>query len=432
MPQQSGSQKLLIFSNFIGPFFALLLGPVLARELGPEGRGFYAAIINSIVLIGILGTFGSQHALGMLLVNKKISISLSLSLLNHALLVCTIPALIILFVINQINFGSDYVYLRYSFLLMIFLPFQILQNLLYGVANGIGDFRLIAYSKIQVSFGRFLFLTILCLSFSLTAITAAFVVFLSQLPSILWCKRKLAPYRDDRHPVGISTRDFLNISVKSFTGLASSILLNRFDQIIGLSIIGPRQLGFYAVAVAIAEIPDAVSSSSRIKILGTRIAKTNEIQSIIRLTWLGTMFISATIGILGTLLVPHIFGVDFQSAVIPLIILCFAAPMNSISLCLTAVLITSENQVDESKSYFYASIVGISSLIALGQFGAIGASISSLVGYTICLIVSWFYVSQKLGWKFTDCINPQIDDFKVFTTSIRDKFRGDGEKTFDK
>src|SRR2546429_3787400 len=50
-------------ASVIAPLAALVVSPVLARSLGVNGRGIYAALTMPILMLGIAGTFGVQDGL---------------------------------------------------------------------------------------------------------------------------------------------------------------------------------------------------------------------------------------------------------------------------------------------------------------------------------------------------------------------------------
>jgi O-antigen/teichoic acid export membrane protein len=58
--------RTLVLSSFaylVVPLSALMTGPLLARSLGPEGRGLMAALLAPLALANVLFTFGVPDAL---------------------------------------------------------------------------------------------------------------------------------------------------------------------------------------------------------------------------------------------------------------------------------------------------------------------------------------------------------------------------------
>jgi O-antigen/teichoic acid export membrane protein len=59
--------------NVVGPVTALVVSPILARSLGVDGRGVYAALTMPILMLGIVGTFGVQDGLAYAIAQRGLS-----------------------------------------------------------------------------------------------------------------------------------------------------------------------------------------------------------------------------------------------------------------------------------------------------------------------------------------------------------------------
>src|SRR3954465_10355366 len=80
----------LVGANMFIPATALITGPILARALGPEGRGIFAAVTTPLLLASLLGTLGLQDALTQFLARRGLTPVSGLRHAAAALLPCTL------------------------------------------------------------------------------------------------------------------------------------------------------------------------------------------------------------------------------------------------------------------------------------------------------------------------------------------------------
>src|SRR3954453_22876627 len=108
----------LVGANMFIPATALITGPILARALGPEGRGVFAAVTTPLLLASVLGTFGLQDALTQFLARRGLTPASGLRHAAMALLPCTLVTTAGL--VGLASFLFDAPSTRHLFLILIF------------------------------------------------------------------------------------------------------------------------------------------------------------------------------------------------------------------------------------------------------------------------------------------------------------------------
>src|SRR4051794_12288366 len=152
----------LVGANMVIPATALITGPVLARALGPEGRGVFAAVTQPLLLVGVLGTLGLQDALTQFLARRGLTPASGLRQAAAALLPCTLVSTAAVVGLGFWLFDAPST--RHLFLILISsLPINIAVNLLFGWATGVRAYRIVNRVKLVMSVSRLLLVASLAL-----------------------------------------------------------------------------------------------------------------------------------------------------------------------------------------------------------------------------------------------------------------------------
>lgn len=384
-------------ANLVIPLSGLVISPFLSRALGPDGRGLYAALTLPIVVCGWLGTFGLQDALSFHLRNDKLSRRNA----GTVTLLAAVPlglvgiagmALLGLFVFR----GQAHHYGQFL-VLALFAPVHIVANLLIGSLSGSSDLRGVNLVKVVPALVRTALVVSACLAFNVNAFVAALLFMVTMVPGVLvgFARLRRPDEPGRRVEAGIPARSLATYSLACLPGVLAAVSSARLDQIIGLPVIGPAQLGYYAVAVSVAEIPMVIATAARTLLLGR--ATSDDPVAATRVARVALIVSVATCGLLAMVsrfAVPFVFGDRFGPSVTPTVILCLATVLYTGMVLLTAVLLAHGSAAWSSAALVIGSLVGVGLLFVFAPWGATGAACASLVGYG----VSWAVAAWAV-WK---------------------------------
>ncbi|MEV0392189.1 O-antigen ligase family protein [Polymorphospora rubra] len=419
------TKKLVVASlaNLVIPLSGLVVGPLLSRELGPEGRGLYAALTLPIVVCGWIGTFGLQDALSFHLRDGRLSRAGAAKVSLLALVPLGLIGIALLGVLGLFVFADDSDHYQQFLLLSLVAPLHILVNLLIGALTGASDMRGVNLVKVVPALVRTGLLVFACLAFDLSAFWAGMLFLVSMVGGLVVGLPRLRSGRKapvaPPEPTTIPTRSLLTYSLSCLPGVLAAISTARLDQIIGLPVIGAKELGYYAVAVSVAELPMVIATAARTVLMGR--AGTDDPRAatqVGRLAVLASVPACGGLALIATFAVPWVFGSAFTPSVLPTLILCAGTTLYTCMVILSAVLLANGRPGPSSAALVAGSVAGVACLFLLAPLGAVGAALASLVGYGISVAVAAIAVTRI----------PGIASARMVTIVYREDLRLIGEK----
>ncbi len=267
------------FANLLIPISGLLVSPFLSRELGPEGRGVYAALTLPIVVWGWIGTYGLQDALSYHVRQGRLSSRAAGRFSLVAMLPLSVLTVGAMAALGFFLFPDTAQY-RQFLVLAVFAPLHVLSNLLIGALTGNADIRGLNLVKVVPALVRTGVVVFACLAFDLNAYQAGLIFVASVLAGLafglvrLWtapdppAQDATPPAPGTAPPASVPTGSLIRYALACLPGVLAAVSSARLAQVIGLPLIGPRELGYYAVAVSVAEIPMVIATAARSVLLG--------------------------------------------------------------------------------------------------------------------------------------------------------------------
>lgn len=390
-----------------GPALGLASGPLLARAMGPEGRGQFAAIMQPITLAGAVASIGIPAAAtyfvakgsynGPSVLRRGLILSSVFATLAYAMLIVYSDALSVAQGISR------------EFLLMIWLLIYVaaLYQIMRGYVQGRGRWRILDTERWVFAVARFVGVAVL----ALTAVSAAEDYALVSLGAfvicgvILWWPDK-GRYHADRSLPPLPYRVLTGYSLSAALGTIAAVANNRIDQVLLPLMASSQDVGFYAVAVTVAEVPlilgtlaarDALYESSR----GSHIMV---VLKSISLYITCAFLLSIALALFAPMYMGILFGSSFVGAIGSVQILCIGTIFGCFALTMTAV-------ISGAGKPALSSLIPLSGLAVtalgfwLGRDGmtyisasiiaAISQAVSVLVGTVI--IISGKYKSKKVA-----------------------------------
>jgi O-antigen/teichoic acid export membrane protein len=394
---------------------ALLISPVLARELGASGRGEYAALTAPFLIVGIVGTLGYQDAITQHVQRMGNPLGgLRLMLLLIAPL--SILASLCLWLALRVVYATEPGLLAYLPWFLLFVPLLIFHNLCIGLATGAGDVGTVNLTKLLPALFRAVLTVFLCWSLDLSPAAAAGILLGSVGIGIAWTLGRYLTRPQVGSPAPLDTRAVGRTALACFPGVLASMSSARLDQFIGLPLIGARQLGLYVVAVSLSELPLMLAVAGRTMVLG--LAESDDpdgeaAQRTVRAVAYLVLCGSIGVALSSLWLIPHVFGSEFRGAVTPCVVLCSACVFLSITTMTSAVLLARGRAASQSVVLIVGAVVGVTALFAFSPLGALGAALASLLGAAVSsTLATWRLCTTLPGFSLKGLLLLRPEDLR--------------------
>jgi len=398
-----------IAGTFVTRLFVILISLVttiiVARVLGPEGRGLYAVAI-AIGAIGVqfgnLGLHASntfyvaqdQKLLPILLSNSLV-ISFSIGSIIGAI------ALLVFFTYPTIAPLQGQLLILALLWIPFGLAFLLLQNLLIGIH------KIRAYNVIELT-TKILCVTLILFIVGLNAITVERIFLLGLLTLVLglyWTLIELKKnLKQIPKPSFTLFKEYIQYGLKAYIAAFFAFIVLQSDILMVKYLLGSEQAGFYSIATTMANMVYMLPV-----ITGTILFPRLSAQTLPRKKLEITIKVGAILGIIMTIitggsvaiahpLVKILFGYNYLPAVPAFVWL------------MPGILLLSINTIFMN---YFASIgipffmvysPGVAAILNIGlnlylipTQGIIGASISSSVSYSLMFLLSIIYLNR--GFK---------------------------------
>jgi len=372
-----------VIGNMAAPLVGIVVAPILARSLGVEGRGAVAAATAPVLLASVVATLGIAEAVTYYTARAG---SNSLSLLKRSivlLLVSGVAASATIYSLAQPLSGGDASIAELIGLCAGAAAPTVALGALRGAAAGLHWWATIALERYMLAFLRLIPILVLLLIDALSVFSAAIVMAYS--PVVAGCLYLSAGLSKALHNAGsqVSARQLMSFSLRLWLGSIAGVLLTRLDQVLLTPLAGPAELGLYAVAVNLADVPLMISLASRDVLIAADagVESNKRLAMASRLTSLVTLVLSVCLGCTAPLWIGPLFGAGFSEAVPVLCVLLAACVFGVPGSIAGAGLIARNSPQLRSLVVGAAVPVNVGLLFVLGPaHGALGAAVATLGG----------------------------------------------------
>lgn len=327
------------------PISALVTGPVIARALGPENRGALAAIAAPVALLAAIGSVGVIEALIYFTARGQLSRLRGLGFsFGAGALMGAVAAALLAFSAPQI-LAAYPEHIKTLQTVALALPVLVALANLRGVAQGVGAYKLVNTERAVSVLLRLAGLVVLAIASALTVITGTAVVFGSTVVAGLLLLLVLRRPESSGQPRPASSsvlpsplepkvkdtaavRLFVRYAARTSESNVAMTLINRLDIPLLAMVLPPAQLGYYAVAIAVAEIPAVGFGATNYLLLArsTGGSQSGELNA------RGARAVGLVVGLIAAfgivaapLVIPLAFGSKFAGSVVPAQILLVSA-----------------------------------------------------------------------------------------------------------
>jgi O-antigen/teichoic acid export membrane protein len=426
------SSQILIF------VLGLITSIILARLLGPTGKGIYALIILIPTVMLKLGSFGIEAANVYFTGSKKYKIKdiTSNSLFNT--LTISFTLILLFFGISHLgifqNFlKSNKILPLYIWLVILTIPLSLLSGFLKSIL--LGKEKIIKFNKINIFQSIFQLIAIvvflLVLRQEIFGAVISYVLTITAVTLfVIYSIRKIT-----RIEFSFNQKLFkgsLKYGLKAYFGNLSQFLNYKLDMFLVAAFLGPAAVGYYSISVGISEklwmLPGAIATVLFPRISAIKDGEANNLTPrVARHTFFITFVLALILVLLAKPLIEIFYGSVFLPSVIPLLILLPGI------IALGGCKILTGDLAGRGKPQFgtYAAFVSLAvniplNLCLIPKWGISGAAFASSVAYiiaTLVVIIAFVRISKR-SWSEIMLIKKQdFKDYKKFLFKLRSKIQ---------
>jgi O-antigen/teichoic acid export membrane protein len=426
------SGVLTLASRLIVFALSLLAGVIVARALGPGGRGVYALALLGPSLVVLMANLGVSNALTYHLARGTFRIDQLIGQITSlAFLLGGIAALMLIAVIAL--FGKTVlpgVPLKLVVIAGASVPLALFFYYSLSFCQGLG--RFIAFNALYIINAAALLALLTPLFWSRGNVTLAVAAWsLSWVPTAalgvaFMARRGHINLRFDPKV----SRALLRFGIVGYVSWLTNYLNIRLDTFLVNIFASAAQVGLYAVAVSLAETVWYISTAAA-TVLIPRVAAGEAQDSDLATGRVSRAVVAASIvaaialALLAPALVQFLFGPAFHQSVVGVWLLLPGIVALGVARVLAGYLLgRNRQQVD-----LVASLAGVVmtitlDLVLIPRYGFSGAAVASSIAYATALAVDLTWVVRHSTMSVADLLVPKPSDFGLMFRRAREMLFG--------
>ena len=384
----------------------VVTGIILARTLGPSGRGELAAVVLWPTMLWTVGNLGvvdsvTFHSARRTAPQRSIvSTSLAIALVQSAVLVAIGLVLVPLVLAKQ-----EASVVRDCMIFLASIPTSLVTLYLASVLNGTHRFVPFNVVRATVFLGNAAGLVALAIASELTVTSAMIAYLASQVLTVLIAVIFVLPSSGPpSRPQRLLAREMLAYGWRSQLSTISNLLNERVDQLVISIVLAPASLGLYVVAWTMTSLSSMIGYSVTFAAL-PRVAQAKSAEErrarahrYVFLTFISTAAVTVPVLLLAPEILRIVFGADFvQATGVTRVLLVASIPLGTARV-LEAVLKGINRPLHAGFAEGAGLIVTAVGLAALlPTLGLMGAAITSLAAYLLAAGVALHLANRALG-----------------------------------
>jgi O-antigen/teichoic acid export membrane protein len=383
----------------------IVTGVLLARELGPSGRGALAAVVlwpTMLWTVGNLGVIDSVTFYSVRDPERRPAIawtSLALAAAQSLALIVIGLVLVPLVLARQ-----EETVVRDCLIFLASIPTSLVTLYFSSLLNGAHRFVAFNVLRSTVFLGNTVGLVALAIASHLTVTSAMLAYLASQAITVVVGTILVMPYLErPRHPHRELAGKLLSYGWRSQLSTISNLLNERLDQLVISIVFAPASLGLYVVAWTMTALPGMIGYSVAFAALPA-VAQAENSRDRVRSA---REYVSLTFAITALVAVPLIlvapdvlriaFGEDFVAATDLSRILLASSIALGTGRVLAAVLKGVNRPLDAGIAEgFGLAVTGAGLAALLPTVGLTGAAITSLAAYSVTCLVALHRANRAL------------------------------------
>ncbi|WP_018776873.1 oligosaccharide flippase family protein [Paenarthrobacter nicotinovorans] len=412
--------------NLLPPLSSLLIAPILALNLGVVGRGELAAATAPYLLAVSIATLGLPESVTQAVarfpgLSRRILLSTS-----WIILLSGIVASVLLWALAPLLSDGDAQLAEMIALAGAATAPTLLVALLRGAASGLNAWKTVAFERILSGVLRFVGIAGLAYAGLLTPYSAALCLAISPVVAgfayFALPRQIMPPLGGAAELPGVRRQELLWYGFRVWFGSISGILLLRIDQAVMAPLSNAYQLGLYAIAVNVSEVPLIVNSAVREVMFASDSAENddNRLLAAARISNLICTFIGVAIASTLIFWIPVVFGSEFLPAIPTMLILIAAVVAGTPGSIAGAALSARGAPELRSISLTVACVLNVLILILLAPWlGAVGAAVATLVGNVVASHGNIVFFQRKHGVRWTSFYGIRRSDFGLIVQTLK-------------
>ena len=414
----------ILIQNIYTMLIGLILTGIVARHYGTEGYGIINLALSFVSLFSFIAVFGTNHIIVNDLTEKKYEKGLVLGSNLFVRITLSVIALIISQLFSIFLYDGNI-----NIIILIFNINTILCSsdvIVYYAQSKIQN-KYISISKIiSTTVFSVMKIIVIIFDFNVTIYALTYLVETIVYSILLYFSYK--KIKDDNIiKWSIDKKYIFNLLQKSKYYALSALMVTiylKIDQVmLGTIFSDKSQVGIYSAAVRIAEIwtfvPLSVITSYKpiiIKNKGENIDFYNiSLQKLYNIISVICFVFTIGICLFGKLGIFILYGSNYLSAYIPLIILVFGIWIGTLG-NIHYIWMTCENKEKYSLIYSFNGCITniILNIILIPKYGIIGAAIATLISQVFSNIIAFLFIKEArcLSIMLLKSLNP-INGIKV-------------------
>lgn len=399
--------------------FAFVTSPILARTLHPSGRGEVAAVFAVVGLAPLLADLGlymyvaREQARGVRARGEVLG-----SVLPIGIATSLVGVLLAVPIAHLLGQGRREVVFFIEIGLWM-LPLNVFLQTLYGALLGGERWNALLAARVLSSAGPALAIIGLRLAGHLTVATACvtYIVagLIANIPFLVGL-RGTRPWRFHRS----IAREGLAFGSKSWLSQVATQGNLRLDQLLMAAAVSSRQLGFYALAVTLATLSNAlIQAVSNALLPRVAIGQRMLAARACRVTTAMVVVYGVVLALCGPILVPLVFGSAWRPAVPMLIVLLGANVFLAPGQLLGAAVIAAGDPSASARSQTVGLVITVVGLIILLPIAAgLGAAVVSLLAYAASFVVVLGAARRHFGVRTREFLILNPSDIQWFRSRL--------------
>ena len=423
----------LVFLTFVAnAVLTFGVAVLVARALGPEGRGIYAlfllsASITQAVLslgLGVSAVYylGKRtYSLSRIVANSQ-QVTLASAVVSGLLVLLAWP------IVGDALLDRGAPYWVFAFAVPLFLSYALLTTILQGAS------RFLAMNAVIVA-QPLVLLALLAAGVALGDVdtTAALLFWCGAtlagvLLALVLLGRRSLRLQELLRPDWPSLRQQVRFGVQGQIGNLMQLLNYRLDQFIVLLFVSTAGVGIYAVSVTLSQSIWFVSNAVAAVLL-PRLMAADEADAarttplVCRNTLLVSALAALGLGAVSPWLVEGLFGGDFRGSLTPLLWLLPGTVALGGSKILTSYIFSQGRPMINSVITAIALAVTLGADFALiPPLGVAGAAIASSLAYGVHFALSLVAYRRLSGGSVWEAVFVQGDDLRRYLAAARERF----------
>lgn len=417
-------------SSAVLPLTSLATGPLLARFLGPEQRGEMAAVLAPLFVLSFVASLALPEATAYAVARLKVPLRRAAAVATGLLLAIGSLAGVALWFAAPVLLRTTPDGIPVLRTAVFALPLVMVLLMQRAAVSGAGGYGRVGLERVTAALLRLLGLVLLALLGAITATTAVWCNIGSGLLAGLLLTRTILRSRSPRDASTLApaplARFLLGYAARGSGGVFSNLISWRLDLAVLPAFVGPANLGYYAVAVSLAEIPSLVLGATRSVVMTEAAARGDAgvVARASRVLVLISTGLVAGIVVVAPFAVVALFGRDFAPAVDLARILLLGAVPFTLELILGAGLLALGRPGLRSAGQIVGAVLTIAGLVlTVPRLGTTGAALTSLFAYSASCTVTLVLFSRTSGQSVRACLLPTPADVRWFAASARSAIR---------